>query len=69
MSRISTDLSSPEAVPYFNWDAPVTNAQVREALATDGAGLVAQIRQMQIKGWLRPAELPPRQPAPGPASP
>lgn len=23
----------PDAVPYFNWDAPVTNEQVRKALA------------------------------------
>jgi len=28
------DLESPDAVPYFNWDAPVTNAEVRRALAT-----------------------------------
>ena len=27
------DTESPDAVPYFNWDAPVTNAQVRDALA------------------------------------
>ncbi len=27
---MSTD--SPDAVPYFNWDASVTNAQVRAAL-------------------------------------
>lgn len=27
------DVSSPEAIPYFNWDARVTNAEVRHALA------------------------------------
>jgi hypothetical protein len=31
-SRISLDTSDPDAVPYFNWDAPVTNAAVRRAL-------------------------------------
>ena len=55
--------------PRQRWMGGVVLPAFREALATDGAGLVAQIRQMQIKGWLRPAELPPRQPAPGPASP
>lgn len=29
----SLDLESPDAVPYFNWDAPVTNAEIRRALA------------------------------------
>lgn len=33
MSHISTDLDRPDAVPYFNWDAPVTNAEVRLVLA------------------------------------
>src|SRR5262245_38004197 len=32
-SHISLDTSSADAVPYFNWDAPVTNATVRRALA------------------------------------
>src|SRR5690349_16227910 len=31
-ARLSTDTERPEAVPYFNWDVPVTNAQVRETL-------------------------------------
>lgn len=31
--RISLDVTAPDAVPYFNWDAPVTNAAVRRALA------------------------------------
>ncbi len=31
--QISMDTETPEAVPYFNWDAPVTNAEVRHALA------------------------------------
>ena len=30
--HISLDTSSDDAVPYFNWDAPVTNAAVRRAL-------------------------------------
>ena len=30
--HISLDTSSPEAIPYFNWDTPVTNAEVRRAL-------------------------------------
>jgi hypothetical protein len=33
MSRIGMDVDSPDAVPYFNWDAPVTNGEVRRALA------------------------------------
>ena len=33
MSHIGTDLDRPDAVPYFNWDAPVTNAAVRLAIA------------------------------------
>jgi hypothetical protein len=32
----SLDVESPDAVPYFNWDAPVTNAEIRRALA-DGS--------------------------------
>jgi hypothetical protein len=30
--HISLDTTGPDAVPYFNWDAPVTNAEVRRAL-------------------------------------
>lgn len=26
------DTESPDAVPYFNWDAPITNAEVRRRL-------------------------------------
>ncbi|MEY4581936.1 MAG: hypothetical protein RL701_6639 [Pseudomonadota bacterium] len=33
MTRISMDVDAPDAVPYFNWDAHVTNAEVRNALA------------------------------------
>lgn len=29
----SLDLESPDAVPYFNWDTAVTNAEIRRALA------------------------------------
>lgn len=29
---ISTDTERPDAIPYFNWDAPVSNAEVRHAL-------------------------------------
>jgi hypothetical protein len=31
--RISLDVTDPNAIPYFNWDAPVTNESVRRALA------------------------------------
>lgn len=34
MGQIGMDLDRPDAVPYFNWDAPVTNASVREALVS-----------------------------------
>lgn len=30
--QISRDVRDPQAIPYFNWDAPVTNADVRRAL-------------------------------------
>lgn len=30
--RISRDVLAPDAVPYFNWDAAVTNEAVRRAL-------------------------------------
>lgn len=33
MASIGMDIHRPDAVPYFNWDAPVTNAMVRSALA------------------------------------
>jgi hypothetical protein len=36
MGHIGMDLEHPDAVPYFNCDAPVTNARVRQALA-DGS--------------------------------
>jgi hypothetical protein len=36
MGQIGTDLEQPDAVPYFNWDAPVTNARVRQILV-DGS--------------------------------
>jgi hypothetical protein len=29
----SLDLDSPDAVPYFAWDRPATNAEIRAALA------------------------------------
>ena len=31
-SFITTDTTSPDAVPYFNWDAPITNGEVRRRL-------------------------------------
>ena len=34
MGQITMDLERPDAVPYFNWDAPVTNAAVRHAIAS-----------------------------------
>jgi hypothetical protein len=30
--HISMDTTSPEAVPYFNWDAPVSNSELRRIL-------------------------------------
>jgi hypothetical protein len=29
---LSLDVELPEAAPYFTWDAPVSNAAIREAL-------------------------------------
>lgn len=31
---LSTDLDTPHAYPYFLWDDPMTNAELRERLAT-----------------------------------
>ncbi|HTE05514.1 MAG TPA: nucleotidyl transferase AbiEii/AbiGii toxin family protein [Planctomycetota bacterium] len=31
---LTTDLRSPDAVPYFTWDDPMTVSQIRERLAT-----------------------------------
>jgi hypothetical protein len=31
-SRLSLDIESPDAAPYFTWDAPVKNAEIRRAL-------------------------------------
>ncbi len=30
--NISLDTADPQAIPYFNWDAPVSNSAVRAAL-------------------------------------
>jgi hypothetical protein len=30
--QLSLDTEPPDGIPYFNWDAPVTNAEVRRAL-------------------------------------
>jgi hypothetical protein len=30
--NISLDTTAPEAIPYFCWDVPVTNARLRELL-------------------------------------
>jgi len=30
--RLSLDVESAEAAPYFTWDAPVTNGEIRRAL-------------------------------------
>jgi hypothetical protein len=30
--RISLDVDAPDAAPYFTWDAPVSNAEIRRAL-------------------------------------
>ncbi len=31
---LSTDLDDPNAYPYFLWDAPMTNAELRNRLST-----------------------------------
>lgn len=36
--NISLDTDDPDKVPYFNWDAPVTNGSVRQALAQGSDG-------------------------------
>ncbi len=45
----SPDVLDPEAVPYFNWDAPITNTEVRRLLAEgpDDARLYWMARVMR----------------------
>lgn len=52
--NVSWDLDDPEAIPYFNWDAPVTNRQVRAALATG----TEEERLFWIARILREARVP-----------
>ena len=35
---IEDDTERPDAVPYFNWDAPVSNAEVRQVVRRAIAG-------------------------------
>lgn len=47
--NISLDTASPDAIPYFNWDAPVTNAEVRRSIreGTEGERLFWTARVMR----------------------
>jgi hypothetical protein len=59
------DVTDPAAVPYFNWDAPVTNATIRSALAGPDvddrrywmARILREARYDDVWAYLRPREV------------
>jgi len=62
---LSTDLSDPQAVPYFLWDEPMTVAELREKLRTaslpERARLLGKIlreaRDTEVWMFTTPAEV------------
>lgn len=62
---LSTDLGSPESIPYFLWDEPMTVAQFRERLQTASmaeqtrllAKLLRQARDTDVWQFISPAEV------------
>lgn len=62
---LSTDLSSPESIPYFLWDEPMTVKEFRERLQTAStqeqtrllAKLLRQARDTDVWQFTSPAEV------------
>ena len=62
---LSTDLSSPESIPYFLWDEPMTVAEFRERLQISSpaeqtrllAKLLREARDTDVWQFISPAEV------------
>ena len=62
---LSTDLDDPEAYPYFLWDDPMTNREVREYLVTASepernrllAKILRQARDTDVWTYTTPREV------------
>jgi hypothetical protein len=71
---LSTDLSSPQAIPYFLWDEPMTVAEFRQRLQTAStaeqtrllAKLLREARDTDVWQFVSPAEVWQRWPAVAP---
>ena len=68
---LSTDLGSPDSIPYFLWDEPMTVAEFRERLLTASspeqtrlvAKLLREARDTDVWRFISPAEVSRRWPA------
>jgi hypothetical protein len=62
---LSTDLGSPESIPYFLWDEPMTVAEFRERLHTGStaeqtrllAKLLREARDTDVWQFISPVEV------------
>lgn len=62
---LSSDLGSPDAIPYFLWDEPMTVAEFRERLQTAStaertrllAKLLREARDTDVWRFITPAEV------------
>lgn len=71
---LSTDLSSPQSIPYFLWDEPMTVAEFRERLQSGStaeqtrllARLLREARDTDVWIFIAPAEVWRRWPAVAP---
>ena len=68
---LSTDLGSPDSIPYFLWDEPMTVAEFKERLRTGSpseqtrllAKLLREARDTDVWLFISPAEVWRRWPA------
>ncbi len=68
---LSTDLDSPQSIPYFLWDEPMTVAEFRQRLQTASlaeqtrllAKLLREARDTDVWQFVTPAEVWRRWPA------
>lgn len=68
---LSTDLEAPQAIPYFLWDEPMTNAEFRRRLITASeperirllAKLLREARDSDVWHFVTPFEIRDRWPA------
>ena len=68
---LSTDLSSPQSIPYFLWDEPMTVAEFRERLQTASTAeqtrllskLLREARDTDVWLFISPGEVWQRWPA------